>query len=200
MHIEQTGRAPKQFSAIGGTGDGADRRVVELLLYITGAELAADQIGQFDCDAGQRPITLRIQRLAGNAANVALIALDPAEPAERLRERIVDPAMNGIDLTVAAVLVDDGAVLRACRSVFVGIDANADRCRQSIELLAKTDVTRQQIVRRRLHSIDRRTERADALIQMGDLKIGKNGKIVGYVEPGVALEARIGLIEAGFRL
>src|SRR3981081_2360793 len=104
--------------------------------------------------------------------------------------------MNGIDLPVAAVLVDDGSVLRPRRLVIVGIGTKSDRCRQPVELLAKADIARQKIVRRRPHGVGGRTERADPFSQMRDLKIGQNGKIMGDVEPGVALEAGIGLIEA----
>src|SRR3977135_1733184 len=104
--------------------------------------------------------------------------------------------MNGIDLTVAAVLVDDGTVLRPRRLVIVGIGTKSDRCDQAVKLLPKTDIAEQKIIRGRLHGACGRTESADAFIQMGDLKIGQNGKIVGDVEPGVALEAGIGLIEA----
>ena len=105
--------------------------------------------------------------------------------------------MKGINLPVAAAFIDHGAVLRPRRSILVGIGTNADRRCQPIEFLAKADIAREKIIRRRLHGVGRLTERADALIQMSDLKIGQNGKIMGDVEPGVALEAGIGLIEAG---
>ena len=97
MDVEQAGRPPRQPGAIGGTLDGADRRIVEALLDITSAEFARYQIGQSDRESRQRPIPLRIQGVAGDAADVALIALHAAEPAEGGRERVVDPAMKRIE-------------------------------------------------------------------------------------------------------
>ena len=133
----------------------------------------------------------------GSAADVALIAFDAAEPAEDGREGVVDPAVERIDLTVAAVLVDDGAVLRQGRTEVVGIGTKSDRRRQPVELLAQRDVAGHQIVRRRRDGIGRRTQRADALVQMRDLEVREDGEVVGDVEPGIALEAGIGLVEAG---
>ena len=104
--------------------------------------------------------------------------------------------MQRIDLAVAAVLIDDGAVLRAGRAEVVGIGAKSDRCRQPVELLAQCDIAGQQIIWRRRDGIGWRIQRADAFVQVRDLEIGENGEIMGDIEPGIALEARIGLVEA----
>src|SRR5215207_6149521 len=99
--------------------------------------------------------------MARRSPDVALIAFHAPEPAEGGRDRIVDPAVKCVDLSVAGVLVDDGAVLRARRSVVVGIGAEADRCRQPVEFLAERDVTGHQIVWRRRYGIAGRAERTD---------------------------------------
>ena len=45
-------------------------------------------------------------------------------------------------------------------------------------------------------------ERADAFVEMSDLEVGQDGKVVRDVEPAVALQAGIGLIRgwsSGYR-
>src|SRR6202790_4415071 len=200
VNIQQAGGAPGQFGAIGGTGDGADGRIDEALLHIAGAQFARDQVVPSERDPAQCAIALRIQRLARGAADIALVAFDAAEPAKHRRERIIDPAVKRIDLTIQAILIDHGAVLRPRRSVIVGIGAKADRGGQPIEFLANADIAGQEIIRRRLHRAGRRTQGTDTDIQMGDLEIGENLHIVGDIDPAIALEAGIGLIEAGIAM
>ena len=134
--------------------------------------------------------------MARRSPDVALIAFDAAEPAEGGRDRIVDPAVECVDLPVAGVLVDDGAVLRARRSVVVGIGAEADRCCQPVELLAQRDVAGHQIVWRRRYGVGGGSERADAFVQMRDLKATQQHRVFRDVHPAVALQARIGLVQA----
>src|SRR3569623_288866 len=119
-------------------------------------------------------IAVRIKRMARRAVKPALVTNIRGKPAEIRRECIIEPAMNGIYLAVAAVLIDNAAVLRARRLIIVRLHAHADGRRQTIEFLADSNITRLQIIRRRRDRIDRRTECTDALVQMSDLETAQH--------------------------
>src|SRR5437879_9948793 len=127
--------------------------------------------------------------MARRSPYVTLITFHAAEPAEGGRDRIVDPAVERVDLPVAGILVDDAAVPRTRRPKIVGVGTEADRCRQPVEFLAQRDVAGDQIVWRRRYGVGGGSERADAFVQMCDLKAAEQHRVIRNVQPAIALQA-----------
>jgi hypothetical protein len=59
-----------------------------------------------------------------------------------------------------------------------------------------TEVAGHQIVWRRRYGVGGGSERADAFVQMRDLKAAQQHRVVRDVEPAIALQAGIGLVQA----
>jgi hypothetical protein len=194
--IEQPGRAPRQQETVSRSGRARDIGRVECLIGITRRDLGPDKTRQFEVDAAERAVSVGAEGLCRRAAQFSTVAFDRGEHTEIGREHIFSAAMADIDLAVAAILVDDGAVLRTRGAVVVRIDAQTAGHRQAVELPPVGHVAGGKIVGRRLDRTCGRAEAADIFVQTGHAQIGENRGVVPHIEPPARAKAGVELIEA----